>query len=97
MDRIEARMRMEEAMVRKSLATLSNTADGRPAAQRALQEFETFMGFHAEILKLSRHNSNVRSLALSLGRKRTLAATCEERLRALQQLLAKRDLSFGVR
>jgi len=42
---------------------------------------------------LSRRNSNVRSLALSLGQKRTLTARCEETLGALQDALAKRG--FG--
>jgi hypothetical protein len=71
--------------------------ESRIAAKNASEAFEALMGIHAEILKLSRQNSNVRSLAMSLGKKRTLAATCEERLRALQQLLAKRDISFGAR
>ena len=42
------------------------------------------MGVNAEIVVLSRRNSNVRSLALSLGQKRMLTAGCEETLRALQ-------------
>jgi len=97
MDRIEERMRMEEATVRKSLSTLSTMPESRTSARNASEAFEAFMRIDAEILKLSRQNSNVRSLAMSLGKKRTLAATCEERLRALQQLLAKRDISFGAR
>jgi len=97
MDRIEQQMRIEEATVRKSLAALSTMANGLAAARKASQEFDAFMGTHAEILKLSRHNSNVRSLALSLGKKRALAAACEERLVALQQMLANRDISSATR
>ena len=36
------------------------------------------MAIHAEIVALSRRNSNVRSLALSLGRKRMVTAECED-------------------
>jgi hypothetical protein len=43
-----------------------------------------------EIVALSRRNSNVRSLALSLGRKRVVVAECDDQLTALEQALAKR-------
>ena len=50
--------------------------------------------FHAtgnEILALSRRNTHVRSLALALGRKRTVAAGCDELLEQLAYELAKRE------
>lgn len=97
MDRIEVRMRSEEAVVRKNVSSLSSVAGGQAAARAASQAFEAFMSHHAEILRLSRRNSNVKSLALSLGRKRTLAAQCEESLRSLQEALDKREISPAVR
>jgi hypothetical protein len=42
---------------------------------------------------LSRRNSNVRSLAMSLGEKRMLTAACEDSLRALRDALAKRGFT----
>jgi hypothetical protein len=39
-------------------------------------------------VKLSRRNSDVLSLALSLGRKRTVTADCDAHLRALDEALA---------
>ena len=44
---------------------------------------------NAEIVALSRRNSNVRSLALSLGKKRTVTAECDESLQALEDALAR--------
>jgi hypothetical protein len=38
-------------------------------------------------------NTNVRSLALSLGRKRSLSAACEDSLRELQDALSKRGFT----
>ena len=51
------------------------------------------MMLNTELVSLSRRNTNVRSLALSLGQRRTLTAACEESLQALQDALAKRGLS----
>ena len=51
------------------------------------------MGVNAQIVALSRRNTNVRSLALSLGQKRTLTAACEDSLRALEDALAKRGFT----
>ena len=47
------------------------------------------MTTNAEIVALSRRNSNVRSLALSLGKKRTVTAECDESLQALEDALAR--------
>jgi hypothetical protein len=54
----------------------------------ALTRFEAI---NADIIKLSRQNSNVRSLALSLGRKRTLTAQCDDALRELEAALSKHE------
>jgi hypothetical protein len=51
------------------------------------------MGLNLQIVALSRRNSNVHSLALSLGQKRTLTALSEERLRELRDALAKRGIT----
>jgi hypothetical protein len=55
------------------------------AASAALDQFAMV---NAEIVSLSRRNSNVRSLALSLGKKRTVTAECEDLLQALEDTLA---------
>jgi hypothetical protein len=97
MTRIEADMRVAETAARRALGTLAGLAPpaARPRLAAATAALDRFMGVNAEIVTLSRRNSNVRSLALSLGQKRMLAAACEEALRALQDALAKRD--FGGR
>ena len=51
------------------------------------------MAVNDEIVALSRRNSNVRSLALSLGRKRMVTAECEDELRALEEALAKHEFT----
>jgi hypothetical protein len=49
------------------------------------------MEVNKEIVRLSRMNTNVKSLQLSLGRKRKIAAQCEEILNSLQNAIQSRS------
>ena len=60
---------------------------GGRAMSDARAALDRFMTIHAEIIDLSRRNSNVRALALTLGRKRTMAAEAEMQLTALGETL----------
>ena len=99
MTQLEQRMKASEGAARDALRTIAGLAppESRPALAAATAALDTFLSVNAEIVKLSRRNSNVRSLALSLGQKRTLTATCDETLRSLQSALEQRDLSSGTR
>ena len=83
---LEQRMAAAEAAARKDLATLQILV--APAARShvgdATTALDRFMGLNAQIVALSRRNTNVRSLALSLDQKRKLIGPCEETLRALR-------------
>jgi hypothetical protein len=93
MTRMEAQMARSDAEARKALeqlkALLPGSASAVAAAGAALDRFMTING---ELVKLSRRNSNVRSLALTLGRKRSVAAQCDDQLRALAESLATHEL-----
>jgi hypothetical protein len=90
MDSLEARMAKEDAQVRAALDGLRALPklrhDGNLAAATA--SYATFTELRTEILALSRENTNVRSLAVSLNRKRKVASICQEVLRALKQSIA---------
>jgi hypothetical protein len=51
------------------------------------------MSVNAEIITLSRRNTNVRSLALSLNQKGKATGACEESLRAIRAALAQRGFA----
>ena len=51
------------------------------------------MKANAEITVLSRRNTNVRSLALTLNEKGKATGACEESLRELKDALAKRGFT----
>lgn len=90
---IEKRMAAAEAEARSAVRTLETVV--APASRQqlaaAVTALDHFMQLNAQIVALSRRNTNVRSLALALGQKRTLAASCQQDLQALQDALAQRD------
>ena len=95
MTRMEKQMTASEGVARNTLTTLGSLVS--PASKKQFAEasaaLDRFMGLNAQIIDLSRRNTNVRSLALSLGQKRTFTAACEDSLRALQDALAKREFT----
>ena len=93
MTQMEAEMAASEAAARKALSTLDGLLAGAVAPQlaAATAALDRFTAINTEIVTLSRRNSNVRSLALSLGRKRTVTALCDDALGALEASLAKHD------
>ena len=95
MSRMEAEMAASEAAARKAVDTLKGllpSAAG-PQLSAAVAALDRFKAINAELVTLSRRNSNVRSLALSLGRKRTVTAECDDSLHALEETLAKHDFT----
>jgi len=98
MDAIEKQMREQEATAREQLARLASIAGGpaQPDIDAARVALDIFMDDNRSIVRLSRRNSNVRSLALSLGRKRMVVAECEAHLAALDAALVARE-STSVR
>ncbi len=92
MTRMEKQMDELEAAARSALARLSGLveAGSRPGLDTATKALDRFSARHKELIALSRRNSNVRSLALSLGQERTLLTACDSSLLALVEALAKR-------
>ena len=83
-------MAASEGAARKALDTLKGSLPPAAAPQlaRAADALGRLTAINAEIVTLSRRNSNVRSLALSLGKKRTVTAECDDILQALEDALA---------
>ncbi len=88
-------MASAEATARNALATLAPLVSpaSRTQLTAATGALDRFVGLNAQIVVLSRRNTNVRSLALSLNEKRKLTDACEESLHALREALAKRGFT----
>jgi hypothetical protein len=91
MTRMEGTMAASQEEARTALGLLTRVTPGGAAAllAGASQALDKLIATNTQIVALSRRNSNVRSLALSLGKKRTVTAQCDELLQALEDSLAK--------
>jgi hypothetical protein len=85
---LETQMSDRTELAKRTLAELRQRGLAADGSQVAL---DRFIDLHRQLIALSRRNSNVRSLALALGRQRTLSGVCEDQLRALNDQLAQHD------
>jgi hypothetical protein len=95
MTRIEAAMAASAHDARAALEDLRRLlpAGRRTQLEAAVAAFDRFSAAHAEVIALSRRNSNVRSLALSMGRTRALMLKCDASLAALEAALARHQFT----
>lgn len=93
MDGIEKIIHENDAVVRRSLAVISSLLPSEKKAllQQAEAFYDTFMEVTARVLELSRRNTNIKSLDLSLNRKRKISSQCEEILTSLQEAVQSRS------
>ncbi|WP_043645432.1 hypothetical protein [Fundidesulfovibrio putealis] len=92
MDALEARIAAAAAQTRAALDAAQSAAPGSAKADlaEARAVFGEFMAVNAKIIALSRINSDVKSLALSMERKRMVAASCLDTLGELQDSINER-------
>jgi hypothetical protein len=100
MDKLEALMAKEDAQVRKDIGSLKAIPflSANVDLAKAASSYERFHKIRLEILKLSRENTNVRSLAISLNQKRKVTLLCQDALNALKQAILEepvRGVTYG--
>ena len=94
MDELEARMTKEDRAVRKDLDGLAALPlfNGDTDLAAAASAYDKFSEIRTQILSLSRENTNVRSLAISLNQKRKIMLVCQDALSALQQAILQEHI-----
>jgi hypothetical protein len=91
MDELEARMDEEHGRAEAALDDLAALPSllGHPGVALAASQYARFAEVEAEILQLSRANTDLRSLAISLTEKRKRMRACHEALARLKESLAE--------
>lgn len=89
MDELEKQIVTLDQSARQALSTLAEIKmlGGDPDLKTAKAKYAEFSEIRGRIPALSRENTNVRSLALSLGQKRKAMFLCQDDLAALQQVI----------
>jgi hypothetical protein len=86
MDALEAKMAKQDLEVKDALYGLAAVLPaGDASLALAGASYARFTELKTQILALSRENTNVRSLALSLNQKRKVTVLCEDALAALEK------------
>jgi len=87
MNTIEQRIKSYDQSARKALGSLRNIAGSakNEDLKNAEIAYDRFMNLTAEVLRLSRMNTNIKSAELSLGKKRLISSQCQEILASLQK------------
>ncbi|HSD10056.1 MAG TPA: hypothetical protein VLF14_03675, partial [Candidatus Binatia bacterium] len=87
MDELEAMMAKEDRQVHHDLDDLEAIKNlaADPDLVAASSAYARFSALRTQILALSRENTNVRSVAISLGQKRKVMLLCQSALDALRQ------------
>ncbi len=94
MDELEARMSKEDQEVHKDMEGLAafQKFSGDPDLETAVSAYARFSELRARILVLSRENTNVRSLNISLDQKRKVMFLCQDALAALQHAIQQEQI-----
>ena len=95
MDEMEAVMAGEDQAVRRNLEGLGALPGlgGNPDLATATARYARFTELKKQILKLSRANTNVRSLSISLNHKRKIMLICQDALAALEQAIQEEPIA----
>ncbi len=95
MDELEALIAKEDAEVHKDLEGLAVLlkSDGSPDLEIASSRYTKFSEIKTQIIKLSRENTNVRSLTISLNQKRKVMVMCQDALAALEQAIQQEPVA----
>lgn len=93
MDEIEKDIEANEQILTSSLNELADIVTGErlDTVNGARATYAELAKVTSEIIDLSRKNTNIKSLELSLGKKRLITAQCDEALSAFQELIQGRS------
>jgi hypothetical protein len=93
MDKFEAEMDQYAGVIKTSLLNLKVLIPEEKLAylQEAEMAYDEFSRVTAEVVDLSRQNTNIKSFELSLGRKRKATAQCDEILVSLLKVVQSKE------
>jgi hypothetical protein len=98
MDELETLMAKEDREIRGDMENLSILVrpTGNSGIETAKARYDEFARIRLQIIKLSRENTNVRSLTISLNQKRKVTVLCQDALSALEQAIRQEPVPEAI-
>ena len=95
MDEFEALMSKEDKQIRRNLEELTALRNLNQKANlaTAVSSYGQFSKIKTQILALSRENTNIKSLSISLNQKRKVMLLCQDTLNKLQQAILEEPIA----
>jgi hypothetical protein len=95
MDELEALMSKEDKQIRKNLDELTALRNLNQKANlaKAISSYAAFSKIKTQILALSRENTNIKSLSISLSQKRKVMLLCQDTLNKLQRAIMEEPIA----
>ncbi len=93
MDKIEADIKKNKQIITNALNEMKSLVPEKKLTflKEANLAFKDLIKLTAQVVDLSRQNTNVKSFELSLGRKRKVTAQCDEILKSLEEAIRSRS------
>jgi hypothetical protein len=95
MDELEALMSKEDKQILKNLYELTafRNLNQKAYLATAVSSYAMFSKIKTQILALSRENTNIKSLSISLNQKRKVMLLCQDTLNKLQQAILEEPIA----
>lgn len=98
MDQLEQQLAAEDQKLRENFASLSALVpeSEKPTIAVAISKFGEFVTLKAQIIKLSRANTDLKAVALALNEKRKAMLACQDALVALERAIQAEPVTTTI-
>ena len=96
MDELEKKMADEDQVIQQSLVSLGSTLSESAGIAKVESQYAEFKKIKSEIIRLSRENSDLRSVALALNEKRKAMLACQDALSNLEKAIRAEPIEIAI-
>ena len=96
MDELEKKIADEDQVIQQCLASLSGTLGESAVIAKVETQYAEFKKIKSEIIRQSRENSDLRSVALALNEKRKAMLACQDALSNLEKAIRAEQIEIAI-
>lgn len=96
MDELEKKIADEDQVIQQNLVSLGSTIGESAGIAKVESQYAEFKKIKSEIIRLSRENSDLRSVALALNEKRKAMLACQDALSNLEKAIRAEPIEIAI-